>query len=165
MEQRTTFMYTSFAISLVSGGFAITATDRTLDMSKSRRKTDPLLFGYVPDVADGAYWQLLAMVVFFASYMALKMFALGLLIVSANPAVVPLWLVAECGTLLGVRMQIGNWRFYRRGADSAGFSLLAHLLAYIGLLAAPFPLLRNPTQLTSRVYSAGLLYMLTINFV
>jgi len=135
-------------------------------MSKSRRIRDPLLFGYVCTcVADGAYWQLLAMVVFFASYMALKMFALGLLIVSAHPAVVPLWLVAECGTLLGVRMLIGNWRFYREGADSAGFSLLCHFGHYIGILAAPFPFLRNPTQLTSRVYSVGLLYMLTINFV
>ena len=164
MERRTTFMYVSFAISLVSGGFAITATDRTLDMSKSRRTHDPLLFGYVP-VADGAYWQLLAMVVFFAFYMALKMFALGLLIVSAHPAVVPLWLVAECGLLLGVRMLIENWRFYRRGADSAGFSLVFHFGHYIGLLAAPFPLLRNPVFLTSRVYSAGLLYMLLVNFV
>ena len=90
MEQRTTFMYTSLAISLVSGGFAITATDRTFDLIKSRRTRDPLLFGYVPVVADGAYWQLLAMVVFFASYMALKMFALGLLMVSANRVFVPL---------------------------------------------------------------------------
>ena len=164
MEQRTTFMYVSFAISLVSGGFAITATDRTFDLIKSRRIRDPLLFGYV-QVADGAYRQLLAMVVSFASYMAAKMFALGLLIVSANRAVVPLWLVVECGTLLGVRMLIGNWRFYREGADSAGFSLLGHFVYYIGILAAPFPLLRNPTQLTSRVYSAGLLYMLLVNFV
>ena len=104
MEQRTTFMYVSFAISLVSAGIAITMTDRTVDMSKLRRKTDPLLFGYVP-VADGAYWQLLAMVVFFASYMALKMFALGLIIVSAHPAVVPLWLVAECGSEASLRSQ------------------------------------------------------------
>ena len=163
MEQRTTFMYVSFAISLVSGGIAITATDRTFDLIKSRRTHDPLLFGYVG--ADGAYWQLLAMVVFFASYMALKMFALGLLIVSANRAVVPLWLVAECGLLLGVGMRIGNWRFYRRGADSAGFSLVFHFGHYIGLLAAPFPTLRNPAFLTSRVYSAGLLYMLLVNFV
>ena len=127
MEQRTTFLYASLAISLVSGGFAITATDRTLDMSKSRRIREPLLFGYVVR-ADGAYRQLLAMVVFFASYMASKMFALGVLIVSANRVFVPLWLVAECGTLLGVRMLIGNWRFYRRGADSAGISLLGHFV-------------------------------------
>ena len=158
-------MYVSLALSLVSAGFAISTAGRAFDTVKSRRKTDPLLFGYVPPVADGAYWQLLAMVVFFASYMALKMFALGLLIVSAHPAVVPLWLVVECGLLLGVRMLIGNWRFYRRGADSAGFSLLSHIVQYIGILAAPFPALRNPVFLTSRVYSVGLLYMLTINFV
>jgi hypothetical protein len=36
---------------------------------------------------------------------------------------------------------------------------------YIALLSAPFPLLRNPTFLTSRLYSAGLLYMILANFV
>ena len=164
-EHHTPLMYFSLALSLMSAGFAITTTDRTFDMGKSRRKTDPLLFGYVPTIADGAYRQLLAMVVFFASYMALKMFALGLLVVSANPAVVPLWLVAEFGTLLGVRMLIGNWRYYREGADGAGFSLLCHCVQYIGLLAAPFPVLRHPVFLTSRVYSAGLLYTLVVNFV
>ena len=43
--------------------------------------------------------------------------------------------------------------------------MMTQLALYIGLLAAPFPLFRNPTFLTSRVYSAGLLYTLTINFV
>ena len=43
--------------------------------------------------------------------------------------------------------------------------MVFHFGHYIGLLAAPFPVLRNPVFLTSRVYSAGLLYMLTINFV
>ena len=42
--------------------------------------------------------------------------------------------------------------------------LLVHLGLYIGLLSAPFPLLRNPTFLTSRVFSGGLLYMLLVNF-
>ncbi len=60
---------------------------------------------------------------------------------------------------------MGNWRFYRSGLDGAGFSLLVHVGVYVGLLSAPFPLLRNPTFLTSRVYSGGLLYMLTVNFV
>ena len=43
--------------------------------------------------------------------------------------------------------------------------MLGHFVYYIGILAAPFPHLRIPTLLTSRVYSVGLLYMLTINFV
>ena len=130
-------MYFSLALSLVSAGFAITTTDRALDTGKSRRIRDPLLFGYVPSIADGAYRQLLAMVVFFASYMASKMFALGVLIVSANRVFVPLWLVAECGTLLGVRMVIGNWRFYLRGADGAAFGLLGHCVQYIGFSPPP----------------------------
>ena len=53
---------------------------------------------------------------------------------------------------------------YRRGADGVGVSILVHFGLYIALLSAPFPLLRNPTFLTSRVYSGGLLYMLLANF-
>ncbi len=53
---------------------------------------------------------------------------------------------------------------YRRGADGVGMGFLVHLGLYIGLLSAPFPLLRNPAFLTSRVYSGGLLYMLMANF-
>ena len=165
-EDRTPLLYVSLALSLLSAGFAITMTDRVLDTSKSRRRNDPLVFGYVlPAVASGAYRQLLAMVVFFGSYMGSKMFALGVLIVSANRvAFVPLWLAVEFGLLLGVRVLLGNWRFYRRGVDSVGSSMLAHLVFYIGLLAAPFPLLRNPAFLTPRGYSLGLLCMLCINF-
>ena len=163
-------MYVSLTLSLVSAGLSIAFTDRTLDLSKFRRRQDPLLIGYVPAVASGAYRQLLAMVVFFASYMGSKMFALGVLIVSANRetanwVVVPLWLVAEIGLLLGVRVLIGNWRSFRRGAEGVGFVTMIQLSLYIGLLAAPFPLFRNPTFLTSRVYSGGLLYMLIVNFV
>ena len=110
------------------------------------------------------------MVVFFASYMGSKMFALGVLLVSTNResgnrAVVLLWFVTEFWLLLGVRMLLGNWRYYRREADSAGFSALNHLGLYVGLLAAPFPLIRHPNLLTTRVYSGGLLYMLSVNFV
>ena len=68
------------------------------------------------------------------------------------------------GGSMGVRVLLGNWRFYRRGADGVGMSLLLHFGMYIGLLAAPFPLPRIPTFLTSRVYSLGLFYMLFINF-
>ena len=59
---------------------------------------------------------------------------------------------------------MGNWRPFRGGADTVGISMLQHLTLYIGLLSAPFPLLRNPAFLTSRAYSGGLLYMLLANF-
>jgi hypothetical protein len=134
-------------------------------MGKTRRRTDPHLFGYVPSVADGAFWQLLAMVVYFASYMMAKMFALAVLVTTAGAWLVAAWLLAEYTLLLGVRGAIGNWRFYRRGADGVGVSLLVHFCLYSGLLAAPFPVLRCPNLISPVVFSGGLLYMLLVNFV
>ena len=162
--QRETIQFISLSISLLSAGYAVASTDRALDMGKTRRRTDPHLFGYVPSVADGAFWQLFAMVVFFASYMVAKMFALALLVTAGGAWLVAVWFMTEFGLLLGVRVAIGNWRFFRRGVDGVGISVLLHFCLYIGLLAAPFPLLRNPVFLTSRVYSGGLLYMLLVNF-
>jgi len=67
--------------------------------------------------------------------------------------------------LLLWRMYYGNWRMYRYGADGMLFSLLWHLGCYLCLLAAPFPVIRNPTLLTSRIYCGGLFYMLISNFL
>ena len=54
--------------------------------------------------------------------MGSKMFALAVIIVSSSRVIfVPLWLLFEFCLLFGVRMSIGNWRFYRKGADGVGF--------------------------------------------
>ena len=42
--------------------------------------------------------------------------------------------------------------------------LVSWLIWYLSLLSAPFPILRNPTLLTPRIYSIGLLYNITNNF-
>ena len=162
--ERTSLQYVSLTISLLTAGSAIAFTDRVVDTNKERRTSDPHLFGYVPSFESGQHRQLLCMVVFFSTYIGAKLFALSVLVVRGGIAVMGAWLLAEFAVLLGVRVGIGNWRVYRRGVDGVGVGLLAHLALYIGLLSAPFPLLRNPTFLTSRVYSGGLLYMLLANF-
>jgi hypothetical protein len=164
-SDRTSIQFVSLAISLLTAGSTIAFTDRSLDKDKSRRKVDPHLFGYVPSFQNGQYRQLASMVVFFSTYVGAKMFSLSVLVSRGGITVAGVWLLVEFAVLLGVRMGLGNWRLYRRGADGAGFGLLVHLGFYIALLSAPFPLLRNPTFLTSRVYSGGLLYMLMVNFV
>ena len=90
--QRETIQFISLSISLLSAGYAVASTDRALDMGKTRRRTDPHLFGYVPSVADGAFWQLFAMVVFFASYMVAKMFALAVLVTAGGAWLGAFWL-------------------------------------------------------------------------
>jgi hypothetical protein len=162
--EHTSIQYISLAISLITAGAAIAFTDRVLDKDKARRKVDPKLFGYVPSFKDGQYRQLLNMVMFFSTYVGAKMFSLSVLVARGGVAVAGGWLWAEFAALLGLRVFMRNWRVYRRGADGVGIGLLVHFLLYIALLSAPFPLLRNPTFLTSRVYSGGLLYMLLVNF-
>jgi hypothetical protein len=162
--KRNSLQYVSLAISLLTAGSTIAFTDRVLDQSKFRRKIDPRLFGYVPSFENGQFRQLLYMVAFFSTYMGTKMFALSLLVVRGGLVVVWGWLVAEFWALLGLRIAMSNWRIYRRGVGGVGISMLQHLALYIGLLAAPSPVFRNPVFLTSKVYSGGLLYMLLANF-
>ena len=65
--------------------------------------------------------------------------------------------------VLAWRKLYGNWRWYQRGLDGIGFSLVGHLAGYLCLLAAPFPVTRLPTFLTPRVYAGSLAYMLGAN--
>ena len=92
-------MYISLIFSLLSAGLAIAATDRTLDLSKTKRITDPQCMGYVPTPANGANRQNYAMVAFFSSYMGSAMFALAVLIVSASECMVSLeWIATSLRT-------------------------------------------------------------------
>jgi len=161
-KERTTLQFVSLFASFLTTGATVAFSDREIDTSKHRRKTEPLLFGYVPDTNQNK--QALVSVVFFTSYKTAKMFGLSMLIASSSAFhAVGLFIVEYFGFLLW-RMWYGNWRFYRKGADGAVFSLLGHLCWYLSLLSAPFPILRNPTLLTPRIYAIGLLYNIASNF-
>lgn len=163
--ERTSIQYVSLAISLVTAGSTVAFADRALDLNAAARRGDPLLYGYVPSIENGRFLQLLAMIMFFSTYVGSKMFALAVLLTRGGIAFVAVWLVAEFAVLLGLRVGIGNWRTYRKGADGVGFSAFLHLMLHISLVFAPFPIFRNPAFLTSRVYSGSLLYVLLANFM
>jgi len=108
VEDRSKLQYVSIGMSIVSASFAITMSDRVLDSNHSNKLSDPLLYGYV-QLEEGMYAQLVAMLAFFMSYGASKMFALSILIQSSsNAIIVPLVLCFEFLLLLGVRMSLGN---------------------------------------------------------
>jgi len=161
-KERTTLQFVSLFASFLTTGATVAFSDREFDTSKIKRKTDPLLFGYVPDTNRSK--QALASVIFFTSYKTAKMFALSMLIASSSALYAVGLLALEYSGFLLWRMRYGNWRFYSNGADGAVFSLLFHLCWYLSLLSAPFPIFRNPTLLTPRLYFIGLLYNITSNF-
>jgi len=161
-KERTTLQFISLFASFLTTGATVAFSDRESDTSRNRRKTDPLLYGYVSDTNQNK--QALASVTFFASYKTAKMFALSMLIASSSALHAVGLLIMEYFGFLLCRMWYANWRFFTIGADGAVFSLLCHLGWYLSLLSAPFPLIRFPTVLTPRIYAIGLLYFITSNF-
>ena len=154
----------SLFASFLTTGFTVAFADRDDDTSKYNRKAHPKLKGYVPSTNGKV--QAFFSVVFFTTYTMAKIFALSLFIATSSSAI---WTVGMLGLeflgLLIWRMQWKNWRPFIKGLDGAVIGLLGHLIAYICLVAAPFPAIRSPQLLTPRIYVGGQLYMLTINFV
>ena len=107
---------------------------------------------------------MIASTVFFATYKAAKIASLSLLIASSSFRYAALLIITEFWTFLGWRKWYNNWRYYTRGVDGIIVSLLLHMLLYIGVVAAPFPVFRLPFALTPPIYARGLLYMLCVNF-
>jgi len=159
---RTPLGYISLFSSFATTGFLVASSDRELDTSKTRRKFEPLLFGYVPE--ENSNRQMVASTVFFATYKAAKVASLALFIASSSFHYATILVVTEFWVLLGWRKGYKNWRYYSRGADGTMSCLLCHICLYICLFAAPFPITRLPTFLTPRIYAGGLLYMLGVNF-
>jgi len=160
---RTPLGYISLFSSFATTGFLVASSDREIDTSKTRRKFEPLFFGYVPE--ENSNRQMVACTVFFATYKAAKVASLSLLVASSSFSYAAILIVTEMMALLGWRKSYENLRVYRRGADGIIPSLLCHLCFYIALVAAPFPIIRLPTFLTPLIYARGLLYMLGVNFL
>ncbi|GMH70076.1 hypothetical protein TL16_g05316 [Triparma laevis f. inornata] len=162
-DQRTTLQFVSLLASFLTTGFVVASSDREIDLSKYRRKSEPLLFGYVPDT--NSHKQMVASVSFFSLYKLAKVSSLALLISASSFRYAVILLTLEFFGFLGWRMTYRNWRLYQRGLDGRGFSLFIHFCLYICLLSAPFPLVRCPNLLTPRIYAGGLMYMLSVNFM
>ncbi|GMH66842.1 hypothetical protein TL16_g04524 [Triparma laevis f. inornata] len=162
-DQRTTLQFVSLLASFLTTGFVVASSDREMDLSKYRRKSEPLLFGYVPET--NSHKQMVAFVSFFSLYKLAKVSSLALLISASSFRYAVILLTLEFFGFLGWRMTYRNWRIYKRGLDGIPFSLLAHFCWYICLLSAPFPLVRCPNLLTPRIYTGGLFYMISVNFM
>jgi len=161
-DQRTALQFVSLFTSFLTTGFVVASADREMDTSKYKRKNEPLLFGYVPKT--DARKQFYASTSFFTLYKTAKVFSLAILIASTSFRYAITLLCLEWLGILAWRKSYENWRMFLHGLDGVGFSLLFHFGYYLGLLAAPFPLIRLPANLTPRVYAGSIVYMLVINF-
>jgi hypothetical protein len=80
---------------------------------------------------------------FVAGYLGAKLLALVVLSSTSFPAAVG-WCFTEALVLLMARFfaEGKRWRLHIAGLSGAVPSLLVHVFFYIGMLAAPFPVLR-----------------------
>lgn len=164
-EQRTPIQYLSVILSLMSCGSSIAYTDRIVDMDEYRRRSDQTMFGYVPHVLCDSNKQYVSLALFYTGYLISKSYTFTIFALASPSVTYPMMVMAaECMILFAVRFYYKNWRFYRKGADGAAFSIAAHCFIYMCLFAAPFPTIRNPALLTPRIYACSVAYMMLVNF-
>ena len=161
-DQRSYLQFISLFASFLTTGFMVVTADREQDTDSKSRRNESALVGYA---LINSTTQIVSSIVCFTCYKTAKMFSLALLIASSLSAkyCVGLLLIEHCALSL-VRLGLKNLRIWVRDADGLLFTNLVNFGWYICLLAAPFPTCRWPHFLTPRIYSAGMLYMCTINF-
>ena len=94
-DERTTLLYASLFSSFFTTAITIATADKEIDTSKSRRKDEPLLFGYIAG-KQYATKQLCSSVTFFTSYAVAKTLSFAVLFISAPSKIYSLgWLVLE----------------------------------------------------------------------
>ena len=115
--------------------------------------------------------QMIAEALAVTSYVAARMLSFGAFIAAClqAPSTVvkctPLVWVAIEGAALGIlRCRDGNWEFYDRHVNGSISNCFLHGIVYVGLTAAPFPILRNPVFLGPHLFFDGLCAVLLINF-
>ena len=86
----------------------------------------------------------LGIVLFTGGYLLSKLVALMSLVSGTSFLVVVGWCSVEAVALLVARYAAEDrrWRFHVSGLDGALSALVMHALFYVGVLAAPFPILR-----------------------
>lgn len=116
-DERRLLQFISLGASFLATDATVVFSDREMDMSKLKRKTDPMFRGYVPE--EDNMNQGIASVIFFTSDNALKVFAISMLIVSSSGMHAMGLFVFESLGMFMWRAWYGNWRFFVRGAGGA----------------------------------------------
>ena len=136
-------MLGSIAGCVVSIAYLVATTELDVDTSKQFRTNWSKVHGYFPasNMMQGVV--ITGIVLFVGGYLGTKLVALTIL-ASTSPVGAVGWCAAEVVALWLLRYFAEGrvWRFHIRGLSGAVPSLILHLVIYLGMLAAPFPMLR-----------------------
>ena len=142
----------------ISVAFVVADTDRGVDTGAGFRLDFPTVHGYTPENMGHALLVSLGTFLFVGGTVSSKWVAIATL-ATASATAAGSWLMAEWVVLLLLRYAVeGSWRFHLHGTDAAVPSVVAHLIFYLGSLAAPFPVYRFPGYLGPFLYCASVCY-------
>ena len=149
----------------------VTIADREFDTDSEKRESEKAFFGYVLRHALTNALQMATQGIAVISYVAARMLAFGGFIAAclqtpwtAVKCAPLLWVSAESVALGMLRSRDGNWEFYDRNLSGWLSDYFLHGIVYVGLVAAPFPILRNPAFLGPHLYRNGCGIVLALNF-
>ena len=159
VKHRSIVQLISFAITVVNIAHSVASVDYGIDSSHDNQMSEPLCYGAYPIGTKGDV-MFLSLAMFAMGYIVSKLVAITVLGTLASLSLA-LVLMGECVALLAVRAAIGNWRPYPPAGDSTTFSLTTHFfITYPVMLAAPFPMARQPFFLTPRIFSGFVVWTL-----
>jgi hypothetical protein len=137
-------MVASIVGCIVSIAYLVATTELDLDKSLQFRTNYPMVHGYIPtESAVREALVLLGIVLFVGGVLGTKLIALATL-AGASAWVAVVWCSAEASALFVLRYFAEGriWRFHARSASGLVPTLVMHVCIYLGMLAAPFPVLR-----------------------
>ena len=129
---------------IASIGYLVATTELDVDTDRNSRTNSAPIHGYFPTSTVMQSIVVVGIVLFIAGYLAAKLLALVILANGVSILGVTVWCCLEALTLLVLRYFVegGLWRFHVASLSGPIPSLLLHAFFYVGMLAAPFPLLR-----------------------
>ena len=150
--------WASVVSAALSVGFVVADTEYGVDTSAMLRVNWPTIHGYMPDNMRHALLVSLGTFLFVSGIVSSKWVAIATL-ATTSATFAGSWLVVECVVLLLLRNAVeGSWRFHLHGLDAVVPSVIAHLILYLGSIAAPFPFFRFPGYLGPYLYCASVCY-------
>ena len=128
---------------IASIGYLVATTELDVDTDRKSRTNCAPVHGYFPTSTVMQSIVVVGIVLFIAGYFSAKLLAIVILASGMSFRSAAGWCCMEALTLLVLRYTVeGRWRFHIASLSDPILSLISHGVFYIGMSAAPFPLLR-----------------------